>query len=223
VSSAGDDTPQGWSTRFALGVLLGIALGCIGAYVTFWAIHVRAWGAVAGGPVAYAEAAAFGDAFGPIAGLLSTLALAAAVVSVFMQRSELELQRAELRETRKELKRQGAAQEATATAQREAADATRALALATRVTLEWNQSVEPGRARREVALAIAQIAHARAAILSAQAASVGTSNANLWGTLDPNQKALWDALGRMQSELDAALTVLHVTDPVGEQGDGTPG
>ncbi len=49
---------------------------------------------------------AFGDSFAPIVGVISALALGAAVLSVFLQRKELRLQRQELRENRRELAKQ---------------------------------------------------------------------------------------------------------------------
>ncbi len=66
-----------------------------------------------------------GDAFAPIAGILSFVALCAAIYSVFMQRKELELQRTELRKTKLELKRSADIQSEQREALKESAGAAR--------------------------------------------------------------------------------------------------
>lgn len=53
----------------------------------------------------------FGDMFGSINALFSGLALAGIIITILLQRQELELQRQELKETKEELKRSATAQE----------------------------------------------------------------------------------------------------------------
>ncbi len=58
----------------------------------------------------------FGDMFGAVNALFSSLALVGVIVAIWVQKQELALQRQELEETRNELKRSAAAQEEAAKA-----------------------------------------------------------------------------------------------------------
>ncbi|NIR31656.1 MAG: hypothetical protein GWN84_20560 [Gammaproteobacteria bacterium] len=103
--------PEGWTNnQIWLGFAGLVALG-VAVHVGWWHWHVTQWGEH------YNNAGSFGDAFAPAAGLLSTIALAAAVLSVLMQRSELKAQREELRQTRNVLALQHHAQAEQAKAQ----------------------------------------------------------------------------------------------------------
>ena len=61
----------------------------------------------------WSERGQFGDMFGAVNALFSALAFAILIVTMWMQREELELQRAEVRQTNLELKRTADAQEMT--------------------------------------------------------------------------------------------------------------
>jgi len=63
----------------------------------------------------------FGDVFGVLNCLFSGLAFAGVIISILMQKEELNLQRQELKETREELKKQAIAQEKQEEALREQA------------------------------------------------------------------------------------------------------
>lgn len=73
-----------------------------------------------------------GDAMGPLTGVLTALALFAAIEGVKLQREELKLQRQELAESREVMKEQAEAAKETAKVQARLADAQEALAEAQR-------------------------------------------------------------------------------------------
>lgn len=93
--------------------LAGIVVACVLFFVAWWALRLGFLHPSHGDLVS--DHGAFGDAFAPIVGVLSTLTLAAAVLSVFLQREELAL-------TRKELKMHREAAEDQARATRRAND-----------------------------------------------------------------------------------------------------
>lgn len=81
---------QSWWTRHPLATLgIGLAIGALVmvAWYCFAWLHF---------PHAISDRGAFGDSFGPAVGLISSLALGAAVLSVMMQREELALTREEM-------------------------------------------------------------------------------------------------------------------------------
>ncbi len=57
--------------------------------------------------VSISQSGTFGDSFGPLTSLFSGLAFAGLIITIIMQREELELQRHELADTREVLKEQG--------------------------------------------------------------------------------------------------------------------
>jgi hypothetical protein len=59
------------------------------------------------------ERGQFGDQFGAVNALFSGLAFAGVIVTILLQREELQLQRQELEQTREELRRSASAQEAS--------------------------------------------------------------------------------------------------------------
>lgn len=79
------------SPGLAIGALAALAVGVLGA----WAAKVDH-----GPGISWAE---YGDSFAPVVGFLSTVALGAAVLSVFLQRHDLELTRHEMEAQRKEM------------------------------------------------------------------------------------------------------------------------
>lgn len=83
-----------------LAAAIALMFGTMGA----WTIFVSAWFAML--PDAAADPSSFGDAFGPVAGILTALALVLAVWSVLLQRQELQETRAELRGQREAQERQ---------------------------------------------------------------------------------------------------------------------
>lgn len=94
------------SVLTTMGAVAGLAIGLMcawgGWFVRSWAHEKNA----SGEEVGYGVPGTFGDAFAPVVGVLTSLALGAAVASVLMQRRELELQREEMQLQRDEMKAQ---------------------------------------------------------------------------------------------------------------------
>ena len=111
-----EDEPENWALRNPGLTVLLVAGGAVAVMVAY-AVSWHFWT-----PGKMSDRGAFGDAFAPVVGLISSLALGAAVLSVFIQRRELALQRKELRATRIEAKRQREAAEALANETKRAND-----------------------------------------------------------------------------------------------------
>lgn len=100
--------PKG--TIFALHVLIGLAI--IVAALLFLVVYGLApYIAHAYTQMSYSDLGTYGDFFGSLTSLFTVLAFGGLIISLFLQRKDLELQRNELEESRKELKAQATAQE----------------------------------------------------------------------------------------------------------------
>jgi hypothetical protein len=84
-------------------ILLGVALALVAGTIVFNWLSLRGH--------AWEARGSFGDMFGMANTIFSGLAFALLILTVLMQKEELELQRKELRDTRKELTRTAEAQE----------------------------------------------------------------------------------------------------------------
>ena len=101
-----------WSAARLLGTFAAVVVVTMAAFGGWALVLLNGWTLPE-----LKHQASFGDAMGPAAGLISSLALAAAVVSVLMQRDELRAQRTELRESRKVMAAQEEAQRRLSAAQ----------------------------------------------------------------------------------------------------------
>lgn len=119
----------------------------LAAMAGWWALRFRG-----AGVAAITDHGAFGDAFAPVIGLFSSLALGGAVLSVFIQREELQLQREEMQAMREEATEQRKAAQQLAEATRLANELARAqIAAAEHANrlAEARNALEHDRAERE--------------------------------------------------------------------------
>lgn len=91
-------------TMVAVAVLVLVLMVGWRYLVDSWAWHAREAGNQSGELRNYSVPGAFGDSFAPVVGLLTSLALGAAIASVLMQRKELQLQREEMERQREEMR-----------------------------------------------------------------------------------------------------------------------
>ena len=99
-----EELPKG--IIFVMHVLIGVAIASAAAVFLLipFAIHMNY-------EISYDKLGTYGDFFGSFTSLFTVLAFGGLIISLFLQRKDLELQRNELEESRKELKAQAAAQE----------------------------------------------------------------------------------------------------------------
>lgn len=147
-------------------IAMRVALGCLAVYA------VWAGALIFGFDPPFQVQGAFGDAFGPLTGLLSSLTLAAAIVSVMRQTEELQLQRRELEETREVLAQQEAAQDRLAYAQEAANRIAEEQRTLDDQRFRWEQEAETRRHERELLATHAQAMHASASSKMAGAVAV---------------------------------------------------
>lgn len=134
-----------------------VPIGCVFLYAAWWLALVLGWSPD------YLRTGQFGDSFGPITGFLSSLTLAAAIVSVIRQTQELQLQRDELAETRGVLGEQQAAQDRLARAQEAANVIAKAQHDLDERRFAWDTDEDTRRHERELLATHAQAMHAAVA------------------------------------------------------------
>lgn len=99
-----EELPKGW--LLIIDILLGLAiLLAIAAFLLIPYIIHMVW------KIEYNSLGTYGDFFGSFTSLFTVLAFGGLIISLLLQRRDLELQRKELEESRKELKAQATAQE----------------------------------------------------------------------------------------------------------------
>jgi hypothetical protein len=196
-----DDWPP---ERIKRWLLRGAGAGAL-SYVV-WAVAVW-WLSGAG----YAKAGAFGDSFAPLSGLLSALTLAAVVLTVFMQRSELAMQRKDLIETRAVFLEQQKAQEAQALAQAKANTLAEERLEFERERFSWEIKVQDAAHVRSIAAA-----EATALATRATAYELVLRMRDTGGVLTQSERKDLDEIltetGRVLGALDElrAVSLLHV-------------